>query len=116
MGDADKVALSYPHLARDMVPGNTILMSDGAVMLEVVECHTDKGEARACFVRVRKGAGRARGGDPRVRRRGESTVGRVRAPLPRAAGALQVPQLLQARRAQELQPPGRGRRPPDPHG
>lgn len=47
MGDASKVALSYPHLARDMIPGNLILMSDGAVMLEVVSSDKATGEARA---------------------------------------------------------------------
>ena len=41
LGTAEMIAVSYEHMARDVMPGDNILMSDGNVMLEVLE--TDPG-------------------------------------------------------------------------
>ena len=41
LGTAEMIAVSYEHMARDVMPGDNILMSDGNVMLEVRE--TDPG-------------------------------------------------------------------------
>lgn len=35
LGTAERVAVSYKHLARDMAVGGRILMADGAVLLQV---------------------------------------------------------------------------------
>jgi len=37
-GDENSVAVTYPHLARDVKPGQIILIQDGTVILEVKEC------------------------------------------------------------------------------
>lgn len=37
VGDKDKVSVSYKNLYQDVKPGNTILIDDGAINLEVVE-------------------------------------------------------------------------------
>ena len=37
-GDAGLIALSYPSVARDVRPGNKILMADGTLILEVLSC------------------------------------------------------------------------------
>lgn len=44
LGTQDRIACSYPHLARDVKPGGRILMADGAVLLEVVSISQEKGE------------------------------------------------------------------------
>ena len=41
LGTAEMIAVSYEHMARDVMPGDNILMSDGNVMLQVLE--TDPG-------------------------------------------------------------------------
>jgi len=46
LGTAERVAISYKHLARDVVPGGRILMADGAVLLEVVSVDAARGEVR----------------------------------------------------------------------
>lgn len=43
-GDADMLAISYPDIAKDMKPGNKILMADGSVMLEVKETYPEEGK------------------------------------------------------------------------
>jgi len=43
VGTNAKIAISYEHLARDVKQGDTILMSDGNVMLEVLETDVTNG-------------------------------------------------------------------------
>ena len=43
VGTNTKIAISYEHLARDVKQGDTILMSDGNVMLEVLETDPTNG-------------------------------------------------------------------------
>lgn len=43
LGDEHMIAMSYPKLAVDLAPGNTILCSDGTITLTVLECDADKG-------------------------------------------------------------------------
>mmetsp|Transcript_14651 Transcript_14651/g.48087 ORF Transcript_14651/g.48087 Transcript_14651/m.48087 type:complete len:609 (-) Transcript_14651:61-1887(-) len=45
-GHAGLIPLSYPHIARDMRRGDSILMADGAVMLEVLECDEANGTVK----------------------------------------------------------------------
>jgi len=40
-GDENSVAVTYPHLARDVKPGQQLLIQDGTVILEVTECGAD---------------------------------------------------------------------------
>jgi len=40
-GDENAVAVTYPHLARDVKPGQQLLIQDGTVILEVIECGAD---------------------------------------------------------------------------
>ncbi|CAE8592099.1 unnamed protein product, partial [Polarella glacialis] len=40
-GDENEVAITYPQLARDVKPGQTILIQDGTVILEVVSTAKD---------------------------------------------------------------------------
>jgi len=46
LGTSERVAISYQHLARDVNQGDTILMSDGNVMMEVLETDVEKGTVR----------------------------------------------------------------------
>ena len=43
LGTPERVAISYQHLARDIVAGDTILMSDGNVMMEVLSTDEKNG-------------------------------------------------------------------------
>ena len=43
VGTNEKIAVSYEHLARDVKPGDTILMSDGNVLMEVVKTDVKNG-------------------------------------------------------------------------
>jgi len=45
-GDASKIAVSYPDLAKDVSPGSKILCADGSVTLTVLECDTASGEVK----------------------------------------------------------------------
>jgi len=45
-GDASKIAVSYPDLAKDVSPGSKILCADGSVTLTVLECDTANGEVK----------------------------------------------------------------------
>jgi len=47
--DATKLACSYPELATSVTPGQSILVADGSLVLEVISCDTEKGEV-ACKV------------------------------------------------------------------
>lgn len=40
-GDESGVAVTYKHLARDVKPGQRLLVQDGTVILDVVSCHED---------------------------------------------------------------------------
>ncbi|KAJ7535332.1 hypothetical protein O6H91_12G028300 [Diphasiastrum complanatum] len=42
-GDERLIAMSYKNLAKDLVPGNTILCSDGTITLTVISCDKDNG-------------------------------------------------------------------------
>ena len=46
VGNAELIAVSYAHMARDLSPGDNILMSDGNVMLEVLETNVEEGTVR----------------------------------------------------------------------
>ena len=46
VGNAELIAVSYAHMARDLSPGDNILMSDGNVMLEVIETNVEEGTVR----------------------------------------------------------------------
>ena len=46
LGQPGRVAVSYKHLARDVVVGGQILMADGAVMLQVAAVDVAAGEVR----------------------------------------------------------------------
>ena len=48
-GDQHRVSVTYPELPREVQPGDTILLSDGALELEVVETY---GEDVTCQVKV----------------------------------------------------------------
>lgn len=43
LGDEKMIAMSYPKLAVDLEPGNTILCSDGTITMTVLECHPARG-------------------------------------------------------------------------
>ena len=43
-GSAEKIAVSYPDLAKDVEPGSKILCADGSVTFTVLECDVAKGE------------------------------------------------------------------------
>jgi pyruvate kinase len=43
-GDNKKLACSYPSLARDVTPGQQILIADGSLVLTVLSCDDSKGE------------------------------------------------------------------------
>ena len=45
-GSAEKLAVSYPDLAKDVKPGSKILCADGSVTFTVLECDVAKGEVR----------------------------------------------------------------------
>ena len=45
-GSAEKIAVSYPDLAKDVKPGSKILCADGSVTFTVLECDVAKGEVR----------------------------------------------------------------------
>ncbi|KAF4651153.1 hypothetical protein FOL47_000628 [Perkinsus chesapeaki] len=45
-GDAHKIACSYPKLPQSVQPGSIILMADGTVNLQVVECYEDSVKTR----------------------------------------------------------------------
>ncbi|EER14841.1 pyruvate kinase, cytosolic isozyme, putative, partial [Perkinsus marinus ATCC 50983] len=45
-GDAHKIACTYPKLPQSVKPGSIILMADGTVNLEVVECYEDSVKTR----------------------------------------------------------------------
>src|SRR5699024_9181315 len=44
LGTAEKISLSYPGLIHDVDKGSTILIDDGLVALEVLECRKESGE------------------------------------------------------------------------
>ena len=48
-GDSTKLACSYPSLASDVVPGQSILVADGSLVLTVLTCDVAKGEV-ACRI------------------------------------------------------------------
>ena len=43
VGTSERIAISYEHLARDVTQGDTILMSDGNVMMQVLETDVERG-------------------------------------------------------------------------
>ena len=45
-GSAEKIAVSYPDLAKDVEPGSKILCADGSVTFTVLECDVAKGEVK----------------------------------------------------------------------
>ena len=45
-GSAEKIAVSYPDLAKDVAPGSKILCADGSVTFTVLECDVAKGEVK----------------------------------------------------------------------
>ena len=45
-GSAEKIAVSYADLAKDVKPGSKILCADGSVTFTVLECDVAKGEVR----------------------------------------------------------------------
>jgi pyruvate kinase len=45
-GDATKIAVSYPDLAKDVHPGSKILCADGSITFKVVSCDVEKGEVK----------------------------------------------------------------------
>ncbi|WP_082680592.1 pyruvate kinase PykF [Oceanivirga salmonicida] len=47
-GNKDKISISYPNMTKDLKPGNTILLDDGLIGLEVLEI---KGEEIFCRVK-----------------------------------------------------------------
>jgi len=45
-GDATKIAVSYPDLAKDVAPGSKILCADGSITFKVISCDVEKGEVK----------------------------------------------------------------------
>lgn len=47
MGDESTIAMSYKRLPLDVQPGSQILIADGSIVLEVLQCYPDLGTVRA---------------------------------------------------------------------
>ena len=45
-GDGKTIALSYKSLPRDVKPGSQVLIADGSIVLEVLECDMASGTVR----------------------------------------------------------------------
>eukprot|EP00854_Cymbomonas_tetramitiformis_P014419 gene14419-17049_t len=47
LGDSEMFAMSYKSLPVDVFPGNQVLIADGSIVLEVLECNKEAGTVRA---------------------------------------------------------------------
>lgn len=53
-GDTEMIAMSYPHLARDVKPGTQVLCADGAIVMECLESDEKGGKIKVKILNTAK--------------------------------------------------------------